>query len=238
MEKSKFLPKKNIFSLKINDVVNYLEKQNINLKILNSLEVFGGSGETDKIIADKVKSFEIWEINDDFLDTLTRNFPNSKIHICNSIEKLQTNTFEQKFDLILIDNPMSVFGDKNNPQTYCEHFDILENINKITNNETIVIFLVNKKPFYSKKLKQKNSEWKKRRKQFYGDIDIDNISIDFLLTFYKEYFQKIGFKTVFSKNILRHHPHLDYLIFKLEKNNSDNVETFDMISLSNLIHNN
>ena len=78
------------------------------------MEVFGGSGETDKIIADKVKSFEIWEINDDFLDTLTRNFPNSKIHICNSIEKLQTNTFEQKFDLILIDNPMSVFGDKNN----------------------------------------------------------------------------------------------------------------------------
>ena len=156
MEKSKFLPKKNIFSLKINDVIDYLEKQNVNLKILNSLEVFGGSGETDKVIDHKVKSFEIWEINNDFLDILTKNFPNSKIQICNSIEKLQTNTFEQKFDLILIDNPMSVFGDKNNPQRYCEHFDILENINKITNNETIVIFLVNKKPFYSKKFK-KNS---------------------------------------------------------------------------------
>jgi hypothetical protein len=238
MEKSKLLPKKNIFSLKINNVVDYLEKQNINLKTLNSLEVFGGSGETDRIIADKVKSFEIWEINNDFFDTLTRTLPNSKIHICNSIEKLHTNTFEQKFDLILIDNPMSVFGNKNNPQIYCEHFDILKNINKITNNETIVIFLVNKKPFYSKKFKQKNSEWKKRRKQFYGDIDIDNISIDFLLTFYKEYFQKIGFRTVFSKNILRHHPHLDYLIFKLKKNDLKNIVTFDMISLSNLIHNN
>lgn len=239
MDNIKFLlSKKNYFSLRINDIINYLQLQDINLKKLDCIEIFGGSGETDKILSEMVKSFEIWEINKNYLDILKKNFPNSNIQICNSIEKLKLNEVSKKFDLILIDNPMSVFGEKNGTYKYCEHFDILEHITKIMKNECIVIFLINKKPFYYKKFKEKNLEWRRRRKKFYGHLDIDNLSIDFLLAFYKEYFQKFGFNTQFSKNISRHHPHLDYLILKLQKNISDNILAIDMISLSNLIHNN
>ena len=65
---------------------------------------------------------------------------------------------------------MSVFGEKN-----CEHFDVIKNIGKLIDNEAIIVFLVNKKPFFFKKFIQKNRLWKKRRKEFYGDLDVENI---------------------------------------------------------------
>ena len=133
---------------------------------------------------------------------------------------------------------MSVFGTKKNSHEYCEHFDIIKNIDKLIDKEAIVIFLVNKKPFFSKKLKKKNILWRKRRQEFYGKIDTDNMSIQFLTNFYTELFKSLGLQTVFVNSIPRHNPHLDYFIFLLRKNskqNKDSLKTMDWISLYPLL---
>jgi len=184
-----------------------------------------------------VKTFEIWEIDQKLKPQLEKRFPNSKIKICDSIEILKNSQKIRKSDLILIDNPMSVFGMEKNSVGYCEHFDVIKNIEKLIDKEAIVIFLVNKKPFFSKKLKKKNILWRKRRQEFYGKVDTNNMSIQFLSSFYTELFRSIGLNTIFSNIIPRHSPHLDYFIFMLRKNKNqhkNSLKTLDWISLAPL----
>ena len=133
---------------------------------------------------------------------------------------------------------MSVFGIKKNSFEYCEHFDVIKNIKKLIDKEAIVIFLVNKKPFFSKKLKKKNMLWRKRRQEFYGSIDTNNMSVQFLTSFYTELFKSLGLMTIFVNSIPRHNPHLDYFVFLLRKNykqNNDSLKTVDWISLYPLL---
>lgn len=208
----KTIKEKKLFLLRMNEVINILKKENIELKKLNAIELFGGTGKTDSIISNHFKSFEIWEIDDEVKDELNKNIGNAKIVFCDSIKRLESTEKLSKFDFIILDNPMSVFGERN-----CEHFDIIKNIGKLIDDEAIIVFLVNKKPFFYNKLRIKNELWKKRRKEFYGDVDITNLSTDFLMNFYKELFLNIDYDTIFSKSISRHKPHLDYFVFKIKK---------------------
>ncbi len=235
---TKIISSKNTFTLRMNHVVDFLKSKYIHLEKLHAIEIFGGTGKTDAVLAKNVKTFEIWEIDQKLKPQLEKSFPNSKIKICDSIEILNKSQKIQKFDLILIDNPMSVFGMKKNSVGYCEHFDVIKNIEKLIDKEAIVIFLVNKKPFFSKKLKKKNILWRKRRQEFYGSIDTNNMSLQFLTSFYTELFKSFGLQTVFVNSIPRHNPHLDYFIFSLRKNskqNKDSLKTMDWISLYPLL---
>ena len=234
----KTISRKNTFALRMNGVVDFLKSKNIHLEKLHAVEIFGGIGETDAILAKNVKTFEIWEIDQKFRPKLEKNFPNAKIKICDSIEILNKSQKIQKFDLVLIDNPMSVFGIKKNSFDYCEHFDIIKNIDKLIDKEAIVIFLVNKKPFFSKKLKKKNTLWREKRQKFYGNVDTNNMSTQFLTSFYIELFRSLGLMTIFVSSIPRHNPHLDYFIFLLRKNykqNKDSLKTVDWLSLHPLL---
>ena len=235
---TKIISSKNTFTLRMNHVVDFLKSKDIHLQKLHAIEIFGGTGKTDAVLAKNVKTFEIWEIDQKLKPQLEKRFPNAKIKICDSIKILNKSQKIGKFDLILIDNPMSVFGTKKNSHEYCEHFDIIKNIENLMDKEAIVIFLVNKKPFFSKKLKKKNILWRKRRQEFYGKIDTDNMSIQFLTNFYTELFKSLGLQTVFVNSIPRHNPHLDYFIFLLRKNskqNKDSLKTMDWISLYPLL---
>jgi ADP-heptose:LPS heptosyltransferase len=234
----KIILTKNMFTLRMNHIVNFLKSEGVSLEKLCAIEIFGGIGKTDAILAKNVKTFEIWEIDQKLKPQLEKSFPNAKIKICNSIEILNKSQKIRKFDLILIDNPMSVFGIKKNSFEYCEHFDVIKNIKKLIDKEAIVIFLVNKKPFFSKKLKKKNILWRKRRQEFYGSIDTNNMSVQFLTSFYTELFKSLGLMTIFVNSIPRHNPHLDYFVFLLRKNykqNNDSLKTVDWISLYPLL---
>jgi hypothetical protein len=234
----KIISSKNTFTLRMNHVIDFLKSKDIHLEKLHAIEIFGGTGKTDTILAKNVKAFEIWEIDQKLKPQLEKSFPNAKIKICDSIEILNESQKIRKSDLILIDNPMSVFGMEKNSVAYCEHFDVIKNIEKLIDKEAIVIFLVNKKPFFSKKLKKKNILWRKRRQEFYGKVDTDNMSIQFLTSFYTELFKSLGLQTVFVNSIPRHNPHLDYFIFLLRKNskrNKDSLKTMDWISLYPLL---
>ena len=234
----KIISTKDTFTQRMNHVVNFLKSEGIPLEKLHAIEIFGGIGKTDAILAKNVKAFEIWEIDQKLKPQLVKIFPNAKIKICNSVDILNKSQKIRKFDLILIDNPMNVFGTKKNSFEYCEHFDVIKNIKKLIGKEAIVIFLVNKKPFFSKKLKKKNALWRKRRQEFYGNVDTNNMSVQFLTSFYTELFKSLGLNTVFANSILRHNPHLDYFIFLLRKNykqNKDSLKTVDWLSLHPLL---
>ena len=231
----KIISEKKLFHSGMKNVVQYLLSKNIKLGELNGIEIFGGTGETDIFLAEKLKTFEIWEIDRSCFTELKKKFSKSKINICNSVEKLEKEYDDSKFDIIIMDNPMNVYGPNNESTKYCEHFDILKNIYKLINKEAIVIFLVNKKPFFYNKLYEKNLIWKNRRKEFYGDIDVENINCSYLIKFYEEYFKKFKLETIFSKNITRHHPHLDYFIFRVRKNEGGLINNVDWISLNPLL---
>jgi hypothetical protein len=230
----KIISEKKLFHSGMKNVVDYLFSKNIKLEELSGVEIFGGTGETDIFLAEKLKMFEIWEVDRSCFTELKKKFSKSKIDICDSIEKLEKEYNDSKFDVIIMDNPMNVYGSNKESTKYCEHFDILKNIHKLINKEAIIIFLVNKKPFFYNRLDEKNIIWKNRRNKFYGDINIENINTDYLIKFYEEYFKKNNLETIFSKNIMRHHPHLDYFIFKVRKNEVKIINNIDWISLNPL----
>ena len=237
----KTISNKNIFSLRINQVLDFLKTKNIVLENLDAIEIFGGTGHNDISVAKNVKTFEIWEIDEKLKPELEKRFPGAKIKICNSVEMLRQNENTSKFDLIMIDNPIGVFGVEKNSFEYCEHFDIIENIGKLIDDEAIVIFLINKKPFFFNKLKEKNELWRQKRQEFYGNVNTNDMNIPFLTSFYTELFRSMGLVTIFANSITRHNPHLDYFVFKLRKNDvqyGDSLKTFDWISLDPLFSRN
>ena len=213
MNKVKKLPKspdKKKFHENMNKVLQKLEKKGIELEKLNAVEVFGREGDWHTVAyCNKVKSMEIWEINESYKKNLEKNCPNAIIRILDSIENILNYNKKKKFNFIVIDNPMSNYG-KND--SYCEHFNIIENIENISTKNPIIVFNVNRNPF---NLNQ-NRLWKKRREQFYKTNNTSKLTIDFLLQFYQKLFEEEKWKVVFSFFIARHE-YLDYLVFKLEK---------------------
>ena len=96
-----------------NELILKLEEKGIDFKKMDALEMFGRDGTWHtSIFAKKVQSIEIWEIHKKWKKNLNQNFPNSRIKILDSIKTISTNQFFSKFDLLLIDNPMNVFGNK------------------------------------------------------------------------------------------------------------------------------
>jgi len=236
LEKNKFWFKnkrvKTIFKPRIKEIVTILEHKGIKFETLNALEMFGRAGDwVTTLYGDKVRSLEVWEIDKKWERKLRKNLPYATIRILDSIYTVKQNKNLPKFDLIVIDNPMNVYGPKNNPTKYCEHFDIIKYVGNLIDNEAIIIFNVNKKPFNY----EKSRLWKKRRECFYGAIDASNISLEFLFNFYKELFSNIGFTTKFHLNIERHMPHLDYFVYKLKRmKKTKTIDARDWISLYNL----
>ena len=185
-----------------NELILKLEEKGIDFKKMDALEMFGRDGTWHtSIFAKKVQSIEIWEIDKKWEQNLNYNFPNSKIKILDSIKTISTNQLFSKFDLLLIDNPMNIFGDKskNDDKLYCEHFDLITKIEKLSKNKILVIFNVNKCPFNY----ENYPIWKKFRESFYGNVDTSNMKLDFLHTFYHDLFKKLGFTTIFSIDTVR-----------------------------------
>jgi|TARA_B110000196_G_C21153068_1_gene671063 hypothetical protein len=195
------------------ELIKKLESKKVDFKQFETIELFGrdGSWQTSEF-AKIVKSIEIWEIELKWEEKL-KKIPNSTIKIKDSISALKSEINLPKFDLILIDNPMNIFGKEKN----CEHFEVFQNIKKIAKNDVLVIFNVNRQPFDYEKFPL----WKKRRNEFYGDIDTSDMKIKFLIEIYIKKFLEIGFNTIFCTNAVRvFYEGIDmthYFAYKLKK---------------------
>ena len=60
---AKTISNMDIFSLRINQVLDFLKTKSVMLEKLNAIEIFGGTGQNNVAVAISVKTFEIWEID-------------------------------------------------------------------------------------------------------------------------------------------------------------------------------
>ncbi len=185
-----------------------LESEGVKLSDFSALDFFAREGDWQTIdYSNKVKTLEAWEINPEYLPGLKRNLPEATIRIVDSYSYgLQTNI---RYDFIVLDNPQAVFGPEG---CYCEHFEALPVALRIVKMESIIIFNLNWAPFNF----SAHPEWKMRRADFYKVQDTSYLSLqDFLLPFYRNYFELHGFKVIRSFVEPRNDEYLAYAVFHL-----------------------
>jgi len=188
-----------------------LEDRGIDFSQMSALEFFAREGDWQaNIYAGKVHSIEAWEINPLFKNGLKRNLPGAIIRIGDSFQMADEDRYVSKFDFIVIDNPQCLYGANNE---YCEHFEAIQKIPRLLRNHGIVIFNVNFSPFdYNQ-----HPEWKKRREQFYNLSDASNISLDFLLSFYNDFFEAMNLHVNWLFLEPRNNEYLAYMVVGANK---------------------
>lgn len=147
-----------------------------------ALELFAREGDWQTIsYASHVKVLEAWEINPQFYEALRRNLPQAKIKITDTWKEIKVTS--QKYDLIVADAPQGTYGENGE---HCDHYGLLPDIFRIANDGCVVILNVNVKPynFYE------NSEWWKRRKEYYKTEHPEKLGFDAVTQCYKEICQE------------------------------------------------
>ena len=142
--------------------------------------------------ASHVKQVCAWEIDPQFLPKLKDNLPvGSEIVIGDSFETATLPDNQHRFDYIVLDNPMCIYGNK------CEHFEAMELLPYLSKKEAVIIFNVNIHPYDY----EKSPEWAVRRQVYYGR-DASKLTLNFCLDFYREKLNDLGFevKELISEN--------------------------------------
>ncbi len=175
------------------------------------LEVFGFTGEYHtKNYQHLVRELHVWEIDQSCEPKLKQNLPGAIIKITDSFKEIQ-NT-EQKYDLIVIDNPLSFYVD------HCEHFEIFPlSLRILNNNATIIINIItNVNVLYDKYRNYDSVKQNEVRNKWYSSSDATILKDEFVLDFYKQLCEKNGFKTNFSF-LKKRNNMVSYLVMNLNK---------------------
>jgi|WetSurSiteA1Bulk_404760.scaffolds.fasta_scaffold00959_4 hypothetical protein len=161
----------------IQKVLEILQLHGFDLNSAYALEMFGRKGDWHtKFYANQVNKLEVWEINPEFLPELRSNLPQAIIKTVDSFEEIKTTS--SKYDLIVIDNPQSIYGEGR----YCEHFELFPDVFRVCKDECAIILDVNIEPYNF----HDGIEWWKRRKDFYNTNSPDKLSFDFVTEHYKK----------------------------------------------------
>jgi hypothetical protein len=193
--------------MKTDAMRNIIQTLKINFKLneMDALEFYAREGDWQtQDYYKEVKSLHAWEIDKIFEENLKRNLPGAHIRIGDSYQFARLEEFQNKFDFIVLDNPQNVFGNK------AEHFEALSLIPNLLKKfkDCILIFNINTSPFnYTSQ-----TEWIKRRNEYYGLSDTSNISIQYMKNFYKTQLQNLGLevKDIFVES--RDPKYLHYLV--------------------------
>jgi len=195
-------------------VCTRLKSLGFELSKMRGLEFFAREGDWQTIsYAQKIAELDAWEIDPKFELALRANFPRARIRIGNSFELAQRKEFAGVFDFIVYDNPQGVFGDS---KQYCEHFEALETASLLARPESISIFNVNRQPFNYHNF----PDWRRRREGFYKQANTSLLEEEFILDFYRAYFQARGFDLREAFVEPRHENYLVYYVAALTKRES------------------
>ncbi len=169
----------------IEEVMKELGERGFSLALADALELFGRKGTWQTInYSNLVSTLEVWEIRPEFLNNLKKNLSNAEIKITNTYEEIKKISL--KFDLIIIDNPMGIYGEKGN---YCEHFALFPEVIHIARDKCVMILNVNLEPFNL----FLGDKWWQWRKKFYNSDTPEKLSFDDIKTHYNNLFKKNGF---------------------------------------------
>ena len=207
--------KNNRFLEAAEEVVNFLD-DNIDLSQCNFFEPFAQTGaKHTKQFYQKVKNVEAWEIDKNLEKELRKNLPDATIKICDSIEVVSSDNFilDEKFDILAIDAPLNCYGEQ---EQYCEHFDFFSHIPKLVKDHGVVIFNVITSPFNYKD----SPRWKERREAYYDSTETGNMSVDFMVDFYKNKIKELGYNTNFEfttcREIYKGNEYFHYVVFGIQ----------------------
>ncbi len=113
-------------------VVRELIHRGVAMDELDALEVFAGTGSFHTMsYASKVRSLTAWEIDPTCEPALKKNLPVALVKITDSFVEVKRTS--STFNLIVVDNPMSTFGE------YCEHFDLFPDIYRLARRPAILM---------------------------------------------------------------------------------------------------
>lgn len=171
-----------------------LQKNGIALDQMDALEMFGADGMVHTLdYYPLVRSLEIWELKEQYLAGLLRNFPKSSIKITDSFNEIQVT--QGTYNLLVADGPCNVIGPN---QEYCEHFELLTQLLFRVARPTSVIILtvvpdpikhipaIGETPTYS--------EYLERRGAFYGTNRPQLIPVEEMVPAYRRVVEANGFK--------------------------------------------
>lgn len=186
-----------------------LKSEGVDMRKFSALDFFAREGDWQTMVYSReVGSLEAWEINPDFLPGLQRNLPGAILRIVDSYEF--GSTTDDSFDFLVLDNPQATFGPG---ACYCEHFEALPVALRLLRRGGFLIFNINWAPFNF----QVHPEWRRRRSEFYGVDDTATLSPEeFLLPFYRRYFEVLGRKVLQAFVQPRNDEYLAYMVFRLE----------------------
>lgn len=194
-------------------IVSRLRSNHGNLEELAVLDFFARDGSWSSLdLYGEVGLFEAWEIDEKHISRARENMPRAKIVLGDSFELSLRSENKQKFNLLHFDNPQGIFG-QIGAREYCEHFECLDLTPKLLDKKKrgFVIFNVNSSPYNL----ENQTKWRKRRSDFYGTTNSDNLSLDFLSGFYIDLFENLGFEVITIDIFHRDPSFLHYFLVEL-----------------------
>lgn len=137
--------------------------KDVDMSNMRFLDPFAKEGKKQTcFFENKVKSMEVWEIDENFVRTLSERFPNATVRCVDSIKRVQLEGLD-KFDIVIIDSPLSTYCN----DEYAENFDIVSSIGNLLAEDSILIINICTKPFDIHF--DRNKTWKLRRSSFFGE---------------------------------------------------------------------
>jgi hypothetical protein len=192
-------------------VLRELERRGVTLTELAALEVFGREGVWHtQDYAGRVERLEVWEIDESFERGLKRNLPRATIKITDSFTEVKLT--RNKFGLVVIDNPMSVYG------KYCEHFELFPDIFRVLDDEAVII--VNVVSSISPEARTTypylfSKEHLDRRRTFYGTHRPEKLSPETIVDAYRQMARRHDFGLEWSFFVARALP--VYCVLKVKR---------------------
>ncbi len=191
----------------IEEVFAKLRESDFAVSTARALEVFGRCGDWHtRYYQPLVGSLEVWEIDPVYREALQKNLPNAVIKITDSYREILNTT--DKFEIIVIDNPQSIFDDRQ----FCEHFDLFPEILRISADTACVILNVNFQPYNF----QPGSPWYQRRQEFYATDNPEKLKIDEVIETYKRIAVDNGFTWNYAFLVPRN-SFISYLCFCISR---------------------
>lgn len=203
-----------VYSSNTECTIKRIEEKGVSLSDMDALEVFGGNGKSvDRYFIDKVKRLDVWEIDQNREIELKNNLPKANIKIVDSFDEIKKT--KNKYDIILMDNPMAMFG------SHCEHFDMFIHIFNILKDEGIIILdLIPKLEDMPIEFEYLTGDMHLLcRKLFYRTETPLNIPIKDMISIYEDIINKKGYMIEWNFTEERSKDFIYYLVLKIKKNN-------------------
>lgn len=194
-----------------------LGERGVDVSTLDALEIFGRDGlDHTTTYADRVRTLEVWEINENHHPQLRINLPKASIRIVDSYEEI-TRT-PKRFDFIVIDNAIGTYG------LHCDHFGLFpDKVFAVARDRCILA--VNVIPRIDRGALKHfpdllESGYLERRARFYGSDEPAHISMDRIVGAYRGYAERNGFRLCWSFHVKRSDAGVHYLVLAIERANA------------------